>query len=85
MYDCSCRESGRFFSCNWFNSHWATGLKTLGFSELGQAARDWGCHVGSQFSPMRMRISLGERVFGVAGGSVVWPKGSILVKERFHF
>lgn len=36
--------------------------------------------MGTQFSPMRMRISVGERIFGVVGGSVVWPKSSILVK-----
>lgn len=61
------------FLVTWFNSYWTTGLKILDFSELGQAASDGGYHVGTGLSPMRIRIALAETIFGVLGGSVVWP------------
>ena len=76
---------GGSFLATWFNSCWTTGLKILDVSELGRAARDWGCHVGTEFGPVRIRISLAETIFGALGGSVVWPKGSTVVRERFTF
>ena len=62
-------------------------LKILDFSELGQAAWDWCCHVGTELSPKRLEISfdLEETVSCVLGRSTSWPKSYLiqLVRESF--